>query len=232
MPTIQMTFVLDCTGSMGSWIEAAKTQIREVITNTQAKHGTGAEFEIALVRYWDYDEDCRVEPQVTPFTKDVSAIEAVLKETRVNANTDTCEDIAGALEATLGLAWRDDAIRHIVHITDAPPHGVKYHEPWYSDRYPHGDPRGLNPETAASELSKKEIHYTFFRINESTDMFVDLLAKEFGDRFHDVEFPREHKLRRVGDLDDITFARLRNQTTFSPAVTQIIDYSMSIGDPN
>lgn len=55
---------------------------------------------------------------------------------------DIPEDIAGAFFVALNQAWSSKC-RYAVLITDAPCHGIKYHEEEKIDRYPQGDPTGL-----------------------------------------------------------------------------------------
>ena len=37
--SVDLAFLMDCTGSMGSWIEVAKTQLFKIVENTKAKLG-------------------------------------------------------------------------------------------------------------------------------------------------------------------------------------------------
>ena len=55
-----------------------------------------------------------------------------------------------------GLSWSEGVkARFLVLILDAPCHGLRYHSPHYGDKYPKGDPYGLNPEVQLRTLRDK-----------------------------------------------------------------------------
>ena len=214
MPKVQLAFLLDTTASMQSWIDTCKEEIHKVITDTRTKHGEDIDFEVALVAYNDFDEiGTQHDPIVVPFTKDVEIVRSTLATLTANGGDDCAEDVAGGMEAILKLQWNADAVWHLVHLTDAPPHGREYHEPWVSDNFPNGDPRGRDLNQMLSSL---DVHYTFFRITENTDVFIKILDEYMGTLLTVVDLQRQEHDRmgvhmRVRELDDHTFSRMMSQ---------------------
>lgn len=214
MPMIQLAFLLDTTASMQPWIDTCKEQIQNVITETRAKHGETLDFEVALVAYNDFDETgCLPQPIVVPFTTDVSSVTNTLAEIHAFGGEDCAEDVAGGMHAILSLNWKYEAIWHLVHLADAPPHGRTFHEPWVSDNFPNGDPYGRNLEHMLASL---DVHYTFFRITENTDTFIKILDDYMGSLLTIVDLQKQEHDRmgvhmRVRDLDDHTFSGMLSQ---------------------
>lgn len=211
MPKVQLAFLLDTTASMQPWIDTCKEEIYNVIEKTRAQHGSDLLFEVALVAYNDYDDTgvC-AEPLVVPFTQNVDVVHDALSTTYAFGGWDAAEDVAGGMEAILALQWDANAVWHLVHLTDAPPHGREYHEPWVSDSYPNGDPQGRNLNHMLASL---DVHYTFFRITENTDKFVKILDEYMGTLLTVIDLQKQEHDRmgvrmRVGDLDDHTFSGL------------------------
>ena len=56
MTRVKLAFVLDCTASMGPWIEEAKTKIGQIVQDVLKEHNQ-ATFEVGLVAYRDYGDD-------------------------------------------------------------------------------------------------------------------------------------------------------------------------------
>ena len=50
-----MCFLVDCTGSMGSWIESVKTNVKNIRAGLE-KQCTDCDLQFAFVRYTDYDQ--------------------------------------------------------------------------------------------------------------------------------------------------------------------------------
>lgn len=209
MTKIQLAFLLDTTASMQPWINTCKEEIHKVIEKTRAQHGSDLLFEVALIAYNDYDESgAYTEPIVVPFTSDVGRVRSILSTLYAEGGCDAAEDIAGGMEAVLNLQWDANAIWHLVHLTDAPPHGREYHEPWVSDSFPNGDPQGRDLNHMLASL---DVHYTFFRITENTDVFIKILSEYMGTLLTVVDLQKQEHDRtgvhmRVREMDDHTFS--------------------------
>lgn len=173
---IDICFCMDCTGSMGSFIEAAKTKIREIIE--EVKHiEQKAILRIGFVGYRDHcDGALRLEvvdfvdsSNLKLFTDQLASCPAV-------GGGDIPEDIAGGLKVASELSW-NSSTRLIIHFADAPCHGSKYHR--CEDSYPGGDPNGLNPEDLLKIIIQKRVDYYFMKINSTTDLMVNIFQQVF-----------------------------------------------------
>lgn len=214
MPKVQLAFLLDTTASMQPWIDTCKEEIHKVIEKTRAQHGSDLLFEVALVAYNDYDDaGGHSDPIVVPFTTDTDAIYETLAVTHAAGGWDAAEDVAGGMECVLKLAWDSDAVWHLVHLADAPPHGREYHEPWVSDQFPNGDPRGKDLNEMLASL---DVYYTFFQMTENTDKFVKILSDYMGSLLTVIDLKTQEHTRmgvrvRVRELDDHTFSGMLSQ---------------------
>lgn len=167
-----MCFLIDCTGSMEPWIQAAKTQVHTMILNTRNEQPT-AEFQTAFVGYRDYGDAERF--IVVDFTEPDHMLSQIVN-VHADGGDDAAEDVAGGLDRALELSWENANVQMVVHIADAPPHGRNYHSAALSDRYPDGDPNGNNPAIYIEKFVNRNIDYTFVKINDTTDTMLDRFA--------------------------------------------------------
>ena len=187
--TVKLALVLDCTGSMEPWIQEAKTKLHEIVESTQDMHPT-AHVEVGLVAYRDYGDLMR--RRVVDFTS-AREIERALGDVYADGGDDEAEDVAGALERVCGLTWGPSDVRMVVHIADAPAHGIRFHAARVSDRFPEGDPEGKDPLDSIRHLADQDTDITFVRITSSTDRMTD--------GFHDTYLGRQgNGLFQVIDL--------------------------------
>jgi hypothetical protein len=169
MTTVKIAFLLDCTASMSYWIQTAKTKISEIVGNVLAQH-TDAFVEVGLVAYRDYDDRERF--VIRDFTSP-DVIRQVLGDIEAEGGGDQAEDVAHAIQHCTGMSWSGADVRMIFHIADAPAHGLAFHKPSVSDRFPEGDPDGLDPRTFLRTLSNQAFVYTFVKITSATDTMLD-----------------------------------------------------------
>lgn len=170
---IDICFLIDCTGSMEPWIQAAKNHVFDIVRKTQ--HETPeTEVRVAFVGYRDYGDS----PQfVCRHFGNVDDTLDAIRDVHAKGGDDQAEDVAGGLLNARMLVWEEDAAKSLIHIADAPPHGSQFHEPWISDRFPQGDPEGKDPLNMMRRFSEDNVDYTFVKINDSTN----IMLKEFHD---------------------------------------------------
>ena len=127
-PRIEVAFVLDATGSMGPYIDDARSRIRSVAADL-ATGEPRPDVRYALVSYRDKGDDFVT--RTTPFTGDISAMHKALSETSADGGGDTPEAVLeGLRDAINGLRWtppvpktggQDNTLRLIYVIGDAEP---------------------------------------------------------------------------------------------------------------
>jgi len=181
---IDVCFLMDCTGSMSSFINAAKTKIREIVREVE-KIESRAIVRIAFVGYRDHcDGARRLEKLDFIESTQPAAFEAKLQDCPAMGGGDGPEDVAGGLQSCAQLSW-NSSTRLLIHFADAPCHGTKYHSGMQDD-YPSGDPAGLQPEDLLRELAKKRVEFYFMRIHQYTDKMTEIFKntyEEMGKQF-------------------------------------------------
>ncbi|HVQ32203.1 MAG TPA: vWA domain-containing protein [Vicinamibacteria bacterium] len=120
-PRVEVTFVLDTTGSMGGLIEGAKRRIWSVARRI----GEGQprpDLRIALVAYRDRGD--QYVTQVHDFTGDMDALYARLMSFQADGGGDTPEHVSAALDdAVHRVSWsREPGLKVVFLVGDAPPH--------------------------------------------------------------------------------------------------------------
>lgn len=193
MSKIQIVFLVDSNMPMRVHRSAIMQRIAQEIAEAEAEYDS---VEIARIDYFDYDEnEVLVPPIVQSFTTEVHE---ALRRIPCRDDPDRATDIAGALFCATQLPWDTNALREIIHISGGPPHGWNYHEPWFEDRYPKGDPRGRDMEVYLRALQGTDVSYTLFTTHKSMDVFAHILEEYFPERFLELELiPGVH----VGELN-------------------------------
>ena len=219
MTSVKIAFVLDCTGSMDYWIRAAKSKIQEIVSRVMSEH-EDSHIEVGLIAYRDYDDRERF--VIRDFTSP-DVIRQVLGDIVAEGGSDEAEDVAHALQQCGAMSWGDADVRMVFHIADAPAHGMAFHRPSVSDRFPDGDPEGLNPAEFIRIMSTSNFVYTFVKITSATDTMldafhnawigsgvfrvVDLRPQRLGARRADNEFSSEVSRAVSQAIDRHTFSQ-------------------------
>ncbi|KAJ4478404.1 hypothetical protein J3R30DRAFT_3404452 [Lentinula aciculospora] len=183
---LDLVFVLDCTGSMGPYIRSAEQSINNIVNEIlhSAKLASPSDIRVGVQAYRDVDGFVEFLTKPFPLTSDIFKVQNFLKYLGANGGGDGPEAVATALDRSLNekneLQWLPaDKAAHkiIVHITDAPPHGIAED----GDKYPKGEPdtRGI---FAANILNTDKI-MKGNNVNYSLDLDVALeeMKKELGD---------------------------------------------------
>lgn len=160
---------MDCTASMEPWIYQAKTRMVHLIDQVRKEH-PHATILLSFVGYRDYGDDEKI-IQI-PF-QTASETMFAIREVQAEGGDDQAEDVAHGLACAVDQDWNEADVKIVFHIADAPAHGHAFHTLRVSDRYPRGDPNGLDPRDFVEKLSFLNVHYTFVRIHESTDIMIE-----------------------------------------------------------
>lgn len=117
-PTIDVTFVLDTTGSMSEEIDGVKRAVRTVAARLAGKN---LAVRFALVEYKDRGDDPPI--RVHHMTRDASGFVERIARVQASGGGDMPEDVIEGLHAGLTeVAWsRGSAVRLAFLIGDAPP---------------------------------------------------------------------------------------------------------------
>lgn len=151
-PVLDMCFVMDATGSMSSFIEAAQKTIQKIVENIVSSEKADVRF--ALVSYRDHppQESSYVVKQFA-FTKSTKKMSEFLAEISASGGGDCPEAVVDGLHAALKLDWRENSTKVCLLISDAPPHGLGTG----GDGFPEGCPCGLDPVLVCRQMAEKAI---------------------------------------------------------------------------
>lgn len=174
MKSIKVCYVLDCTSSMNQYIEKAKLKIFRSINGLVANNPT-CQIYVAFLGYRDFGEQ-RYE---LDFTLDHDYVrEVIAKIEAIGGGGDQAEDVAGAYRWAAGLDWSEAKFKGVLHFTDAPNHGLEYHDDTVTDNYPEGHP-SINLLEKVNYLAKKTIDLCLYRLHRSTDIMYELMKDEY-----------------------------------------------------
>ncbi|CAM4935893.1 unnamed protein product [Rotaria socialis] len=149
---LDLVFVMDCTGSMSSYIESATSNIRSIVEEIVVSEKS--DIRLALVEYRDHPpQDHTFVTRVHDFTAKVSEMKGWLQQCQANGGGDAPEAVADGLHAVLKLSWRTESTKICILIADAPPHGLNPS----GDGFPNGCPDGLDPVQIVREMVEKHI---------------------------------------------------------------------------
>jgi hypothetical protein len=191
---------MDCTASMEPWIYQAKTRMVELVDRVLDQH-PAASVLVSFVGYRDYGDEQQIIE--FPFRSPADTM-AAIRNVQADGGDDEAEDVAHAMFRTLHQDWSGADVKIVFHIADAPAHGEVFHSLHVSDRYPRGDPHGLDPRDFVEKLSFLNVHYTFVRIHESTDTMVEHFHNCYtqGGTFRVIDLLNQtRRARRLGTLD-------------------------------
>ena len=128
-PVSQMDLLLtiDATGSMGDELRYLQSELRAILERVEAAH-PGIDIRTGLVVYRDVGDQYVV--REVPFTADMESFQAALAQQTANGGGDMPEAMHSAMEAGLGLDWRDGALKVNLLVADAPPHDRHIAKTW------------------------------------------------------------------------------------------------------
>ncbi|KAL4238998.1 hypothetical protein ACF0H5_003702 [Mactra antiquata] len=149
---LDLAFAMDCTGSMGSYIDSARDNIRKIVDEIVASEKS--DVRLALVEYRDHPpQDSSFVTNVHDFTGSAKQMRQWLGECSANGGGDCPEAVADALHDVLKLSWRGEATKICVCISDAPPHGLGVS----GDGFPNGCPADIDPMDVTHKMAEKGI---------------------------------------------------------------------------
>jgi hypothetical protein len=120
---VDFLFVFDATSSMARAIQAACAKIISISTSLQTRYSTGFSFQYGAVAYRDQLDDGSTTLSC-PFNANPEVLRSWLTRVTALGGGDVCEDWVDAMNHLFNLNWRENALRCVFWIADAPAHGV------------------------------------------------------------------------------------------------------------
>lgn len=172
--SLQVCLMMDCTASMTPWIVAAKERLLESLDTIKKNH-PGYHVEVAFIGYRDYKDQEKM--ILVNFTDDHKKVKNRISVIQAEGGDDAAEDVAGAYQLAASLNWVAD-VRLLVHICDAPAHGMAYHSEYYNDDYPEDD-RNNPLEPHIEHLADKNVDIDIIELNHTTNTMVDVIYRTY-----------------------------------------------------
>ncbi|RVD80827.1 uncharacterized protein DFL_008716 [Arthrobotrys flagrans] len=174
-----LLFLIDTTGSMGSYIGAAKEQVRSIVNDIKAAFLNEADVRMSVIGYKDHGDSPNI--QFLDFTSSTDQVLSFLNVLHATGGNDAPEDVLGGIQQALHATWKYKT-KCIVHIADAPPHGRTSHDLGdFADNYPNpgSEPHGLTLAPLIGLMIQRQINYTLLRINNTTDLMAYTFLKAY-----------------------------------------------------
>jgi hypothetical protein len=178
--TLDLAFLMDCTGSMGDHITFCKDKVEEIVLKVKEKFH-GAIVRVAFVGYRDFDTPLENYP-VLPFTEKPEELKSFLGTVEADGGDDAAEDLAAGLKSLNALEWKKGGARLAVLFTDAPAHGKDYHD-FNTDDEGWDNHSVIKPEQRLEpymkQLSRRQIDFHMFHLDESTTKMEGVLSAAY-----------------------------------------------------
>ncbi|KAL7722412.1 VWFA domain-containing protein [Entamoeba marina] len=159
MTELDLVFICDTTGSMGSYLNAAKKSIEKIVTTITQSEKCDVRF--ALVEYRDHPpQDSSFAFRLTDFTASMKEIQRAVNQMSAQGGGDGPESVACAFHCASELKYREKATKVAVWIADAPPHGFS---PNSGDGFEKGCPCGHDFIEVVHDFMKKELYFSYLR---------------------------------------------------------------------
>lgn len=173
---LDLCLIMDCTGSMSSWIAHCKNTLNSVIDDTVAKD-ENCKVRVSFVGYRDFCDRCLF--AIHDFSYNHDAVKTFIQKQSATGGGDAPEDVQGGLRKALDLSWSatDDSVKLAFLVADAPCHGSQYHGE--NDHYPNGNPAGLILEDLVKEFSDREILLTCYKLTDSTENMYNIMKESY-----------------------------------------------------
>lgn len=122
-----LLLAIDTTGSMGDEMTYLKAELRSILDALKRSH-PGLDIRLGLVAYKD-EGDIYV-TRTYPFTPSLTQMQASLAAHHADGGGDYPEAMDQALVRAVGLDWREDAVKSLLLVADAPPHDRNVPATW------------------------------------------------------------------------------------------------------
>jgi von Willebrand factor type A domain len=166
---VDLCFVVDTTGSMGPFIEAAKRELLAAIDRLRADNAL--DLQVGLVEFRDHPpQDSSFVTRVYPLTGDLRTMQAAINGLRADGGGDAPEAVYdGVHEACTAANWRAHSCRFAMLVGDSPPHGFRAAAPeeaaargrrrhgGYGDSWADGCPCGLTAHSVAAAAENQGV---------------------------------------------------------------------------
>ncbi|WP_341936945.1 vWA domain-containing protein [Marinimicrobium sp. C2-29] len=124
---LDLLLVIDTTGSMGDELDYLKTELSSILGSISANN-PGIHIRLGLVVYRDNGDEYVT--RTYEFTEDVAELQSTLNDQDHDGGGDYPEAMDKAMQAALAFEWREEAVKTLLLVADAPPHDDRLQATW------------------------------------------------------------------------------------------------------
>ncbi|VDI78505.1 Hypothetical predicted protein [Mytilus galloprovincialis] len=166
---LDLAFIMDTTGSMSSYINIAKANIRKIVN--AIVRSSQSRVRLALVEYRDHKPQERsFVTRTHDFTESVETMKTWLDNAKAQGGGDTPEAVADALNEAAMLSWNKESTKISIMVSDAPPHAL---DPSMDSSFHNGCPNEHDPMQTVRELAKFGITLYTVGVEPSINKYKD-----------------------------------------------------------
>ena len=180
LPTLDLLFMMDITGSMEQYLEITKQKLIDIMDIIK-KGCSGIDINLGFIAYKDVAEIEDGDYLVENLTNNHKDVEEKIKKLEVGGGDDTAEHVSWAFSQAIKLKWSSKS-KCAILIADAPCHGLKYHDKKLMDMYPQGVPGEENIEMLANKMGDNEISLICIKLKDDTDIMYKTFKEIYKDK--------------------------------------------------
>ena len=184
---LDILFIIDSTNSINTFLSDIKQNFLNIIDEIITKCPTSI-LHVGFIAYKDLDDlDFGEEyldidfKRITENPEGKKEISEKIEKLKSSGGFDTCEDLTGAFQLSLKKSWQGFS-KFAILATDAPCHGLEFHDPDVEDNYPKGDPKKRDIKNYVKEFAEREIYLFCAEYDDSTHkmfgIFEEIYNKE------------------------------------------------------
>lgn len=179
LKAVDLVFLVDTTGSMNCFLKGIKRIIRKIMWDiekclSQFIIEEVDVLKIGLVTYKDHGDEEKY--YLTKVNLDLTSDSKVVLENIMGMTCGGGKDepeavLDGISTAFYDISWRDESVKFLYHILDAPCHGKKYNKS--NEDKLEGCPNNIDIDDILTEIRNKEIKYSVIKLNDSADQMLE-----------------------------------------------------------
>jgi hypothetical protein len=124
---LDLTLVVDTTGSMGDEIRYLQSELQAILSSIESRH-RDLDIRVGFVFY--RDEGDEYVTRTIGFDRDFGRAQGVLARQVATGGGDYPEAMDQAMIRAMNLDWRADAVKSLLLVADAPPHNEQFGRTW------------------------------------------------------------------------------------------------------
>jgi Mg-chelatase subunit ChlD len=233
---LDVVFLQDTTGSQGPYIQSARKAIRDICDKISASGDLSRDLiRFGLIAFRDHPpQDSTYVTKSFGFTSDVDVMQKNLSSLIASGGGDGPEAQTAALAEALNLEWAENAVKMVILITDAPPHGIGEDGDGFDKSPDQNDPldiarqmaeRGITLFVIACEPGLSRYHnavdfYTALVQITSGMMFPLLMAEKLGEYIVGTAVETIETEKLIGEFEHIIVNDVYDKDTPIEVVTE------------